>query len=314
MTTTVIDFENPCEHAGPAVVAIGVFDGVHRGHQALIRDTIELSRERGVRSVVATFDRDPDRVVQPGAAAPQLLELADKVDFISDLGPDTLLVIPFDAGVAAMPPAAFIDEIVRAACDPVRVVVGSDFRFGRGAEGTVDVLAALGAERGFDVYAHDLVNVDGAPVTSTRIRGLVAKGDVTAAARLLGRSHRVRGRTVRGRGEGALLGVPTANVHPHSYAAVPADGVYAARVGIGERRFDAGVSVGVPPTFPGAADVVEAHLLDFRDGDLHGLELTVDFVARLRDQRRFDDVNDLTAAISRDLGEVRDILGREQPW
>ncbi|MHB1340208.1 MAG: riboflavin biosynthesis protein RibF [Coriobacteriia bacterium] len=307
--TRVVTFERGIEPLGTAVAAIGVFDGVHLGHQALVRDAIEYARDLDVRSVVITFDRDPDRVVQPDSAAPQLLELVDKLAFLGDIGPDVVLVVPFDAAVAAMPSPAFIDDVVRAACVPIFMVVGHDFRFGRNAEGDVATLTTLGADRGFSVAPHDLVAAGGAPVTSTRIRRLVAAGDVTGAAALLGRPHRVRGRAVIGRGEGAAIGVPTANVRPHNYAAVPLHGVYAARATVLGHSYAAGVSVGVPPTFPHAADAVEVHLLDFGGEDLHGQEIAVDFVGRIRDQERFESTAGLAEAIAADLQVVRAVLG-----
>lgn len=306
--TRIVTFEQDMEALGPVVAAVGVFDGVHLGHQALVREAIEQAHDHGVGSAVITFDRDPDRVVQPDSAAPQLLELVDKLSFLADVGPDVVLVVPFDTTVATMSSASFVDDVVRVACMPVCVVVGHDFRFGRNAEGDVAVLAALGRERGFSVVPHDLVSVDNAPVTSTRIRRLVASGDVTGAAALLGRPHRVRGRTVAGRGEGAALGVPTANVHPHTYAAIPLDGVYAARATVLGRTYAAGVSVGVPPTFPNATDAVEVHLLDFDGEDLHGDEIAVDFVERIRDQARFSTTDELVASIEQDLQVVRRIL------
>jgi len=306
--TRTLTFEHGMEPLGRAVACIGVFDGVHLGHQALVRETIEVARKAGVASVVITFDRDPDRVVVPERAAPQLLEIEDKMAFLGDLGADIVLVVPFDMTVATMPPAEFIESILLAACTPAAVIVGRDFRFGRNAEGDVAVLTSLGDQHGFTVTAFDLLEVDGAPVTSTRIRGLVASGDVTTAAVLLGRPHRVRGRSVVGRGEGTALGIPTANVRPHTYAAVPADGVYAARATVLGHTYGAGVSVGVPPTFPDALDAVEVHLLGFRDGDLHGEEIAVDFIERLRDQRRFQSAAELRSVIEADLATITGLL------
>jgi len=306
--TRTIAFERGMDSLGPAVACIGVFDGVHLGHQALVRETIRIAGEAGVASVVITFDRDPDRVVVPERAAPQLLEIEDKISFLGEVGSDIVLVVPFDVTVATMPPAAFVETVLLTACAPVAVIVGRDFRFGRNAEGDVGTLAALGARHGFVASAFDLIEHAGAPVTSTRIRGLVASGDVAGASALLGRPHRVRGRSVVGRGEGIALGVPTANVRPHNYAAVPADGVYAARATVLGHTYVAGVSVGVPPTFPEALDAVEVHLLDFHGDDLHGEEIAVDFVERLREQRRFETAAELTEIIEADLATIRELL------
>ncbi|MDI6711833.1 MAG: bifunctional riboflavin kinase/FAD synthetase [Anaerosomatales bacterium] len=312
MTARVLTFEQGMLPLGPAVAAIGVFDGVHLGHQALVRTCRERAAQEGASSIVVTFDRDPDRVVAPDRAAPQLLELDDKVAALAELGVDWIVVVPFDAGVASMSPERFVDEVLLTACTPVAVVVGQDFRFGRAASGDVAALAALGAERSFSVEPQPLVHADGAPVTSTRVRSLVATGDVAAAARLLGRPHRLRGSVTRGRGVGARLGAPTANLRTHGYAAVPASGVYAAWAHLGSQRMPAAVSVGAPPTFPDVHDGVEVHLLDYDGPDLYGHEMAVDFVDRLRGLAKFEDETELADAIARDVARVRTVLG-EQP-
>ncbi|MCE5203808.1 MAG: riboflavin biosynthesis protein RibF [Actinomycetia bacterium] len=306
--TRVVTLGPGTEHLGPAVAAMGVFDGVHIGHQALVQAAIQQARQRDVAPVVLTFDRDPDRVVRPENAAPQLLELEDKLEFLCALEPEVVLVVPFDAPIAAMSPEVFFERVVLSTFDPVAFVVGHDFRFGHKAAGDVDTLSALGALHGFAVTAHPLVTADGAPITSTRIRALLAHGRVEDAALLLGRPHRVRGCVVHGRGRGVVLGVPTANVRPHSYAAVPADGVYSARATVGGKTYDAAVSAGAPPSFPGSQDVVEVHLLGFDGGELHGEEIAVDFVARIRDLRAFDSTRDLVAAIRHDIEAARSTL------
>jgi riboflavin kinase/FMN adenylyltransferase len=289
---------------GRAVAAVGVFDGVHVGHQALVRDAVALARSSGVASVVITFDRDPDQVVSPLSASPQLLDLDQKLSLLSELGPDAIAVMPFTPALAATPPLVFLDEVLLDAITPTSVVVGYDFRFGHRAEGDVDALVRYGADHGFTVVAHNLVSADGEPITSTRVRALVGAGDVEAAARLLGRSHRVRGTVHHGRGAGAGIGFATANLSVDTFAALPAPGVYAGRVEIAGTYHPAAISVGAPPSFPDARDDFEVHVLDY-DGDLYGAGLVVEFLQRLRDQRAFDDVTDLTAAIAADIAAVR---------
>jgi riboflavin kinase/FMN adenylyltransferase len=289
---------------GRAVAALGVFDGVHIGHQDLVRDAVQLARTRGVEAVVVTFDRDPDQVVGPTTAAPQLLGLDDKLEALSELGADTILVMPFTAELAATAPLVFLDEVLLEAMTPEAVVVGYDFRFGHRAEGDVDTLVRYGAEHGFTVVAHELVRVGDEPVSSTRIRQMVAAGAVEDAARLLGRPHRVRGDVVRGRGVGAELDAPTANVAVGPYAALPADGVYAGWATVDGVTYAAGISVGLPPTFPEATDTLEAHLVDFH-GDLYGRSVVHEFVGRIRDQRRFETPGDLAGQIAKDLADVR---------
>jgi riboflavin kinase/FMN adenylyltransferase len=305
--TRTVTWGPDIESLGRATVALGVFDGVHLGHQALIRDTVKRAAASGVDSVVVTFDRDPDRVVSPATAAPQLLDLEDKLAFIAEQRPTAILVVPFDVTVAAMTPERFVHDVLLAAVTPVAVVVGFDFRFGRAAHGDVAALRSLGAANGFDVIAHDLVMLDGEPVTSTRVRAAVATGDVALAAELLGRPHRLRGLVVHGRGAGTSLGVPTANLSVHHESAVPADGVYATYATVSDTRYRAAVSLGIPPTFPEAHDAVEAHLLG-ASGDLTGETVVLEFVQRLRDQRRFDSDDELSSAIRADIETVRGLL------
>ncbi|MDF1542479.1 MAG: riboflavin biosynthesis protein RibF [Anaerosomatales bacterium] len=292
-------FENP------VVAAIGVFDGVHIGHQTLLRDCARDARARGRAAVAVTFDRDPDQVVNPEAAGPQLLALEDKCTFLLNAGANHVLVVPFDASVASLSPEAFLSDILLEALTLSSVHVGKDFRFGRYAEGTVSTLESAGAVHGFDVQAHELVTAGESTVTSTRIRALVAAGDVTAAAALLGRDHRVTGLVVRGRGIGRReLGIPTANLLPREHAALPREGVYAGWALVGDARHLAALSVGTPPTFPDAHDQLEAHILDL-DADVYGATITVGFRRHLRDQREFGSRRELADAIRHDIDAVR---------
>jgi riboflavin kinase / FMN adenylyltransferase len=302
--STIVRWEPGTEPLGPCVVAIGVFDGVHLGHQALVRDTVALARAEHVRSAVVTFDRDPDQVVSPTTATAQLLDLDDKLSLLALQGPDVVVVVPFTDRLADTPPLVFLDQVLLQTMTPVAVAVGRDFRFGHRAEGDVDVLHRYGAEHGFDVLAHELVRDDDGPVTSTRIRRLIEAGDVAKAALLLGRPHRIRGVVVRGRGEGAELDVPTANLVTAPFAALPAHGVYAGRVELDGTTYPAAISVGPPPSFPEATAELEAHLIGFR-GDLYGRTMSVEFLEHLRPQRRFDSAAELAAAIRDDVETVR---------
>lgn len=308
--TRIVSWTPGLEPFGPTVAAIGVFDGVHIGHQALVRDTVSLARDMGAASAVVTFDRDPDQVVTPSTAAPQLLPLDDKIELLAELGTDVLIVMPFTPELARTPPLTFLDEILLGSFKPVGVVVGYDFRFGHRAEGDVDVLVRYGAREGFSVVAHTLVSDGEGPVTSTRIRGLVADGDVASAARLLGRPHRVSGEVGHGRGIGVTLDAPTANLLVNPAIAVPAPGVYAGRTRIGDRIHPAAVFTGTPPTFTQGGDVFEVHVLDYA-GDLYGTTLTVELLDRIRGIRRFDTDVELAKAISEDLVQVRAIAAIE---
>ncbi len=301
MTCRIVEWEEGHESLGRAVAAIGVFDGVHAGHRALISDTVSLAHEHEALSVVVTFDRDPEQVVKVQAHVPQLLTLEDKLEHIERLGVDAIVVIPFCMRLAKMAPARFLDDVLLATIQPLAIVVGEDFRFGTHASGDVETLKLFGHEHGFGVVAHELIERDGDTVTSTRIRTLIAQGDVCGACRLLGRPHRVPGRVVHGRGEGGpLLGVPTANITPWKHAALPADGVYAGRVVWDSTPHPAAISIGVPPMYPKAIDKVEAHLIGF-EGDIYGREVVVEFESRLREQRTFSSAQELADAIRSDI-------------
>ncbi len=313
MTARIISWEPGMSPVGSAVVAIGVFDGVHLGHQALLADTVADAIERRVESMAVTFDRDPDQIVSPDTAAPQLLTLADKLTFIAATGVDAILVVPFTHELAEMCPEEFLDLVLLAAVKPVAVHVGGDFRFGCRAEGDVGTLQRIGAEHGIEVVAHDLVLAGDEPVTSSRTRALVAQGDVVGAAQLLGRATAVVGEVHRGRGEGASLGFPTANVVPVGFAALPAEGVYAGRAILPNGTpWAAAISVGRPPMFPAARDYLEAHLIGF-DGDLYDQPLTLLFFERLRDQRSYDSVDQLKEAIAADVEASLRIAGFPVP-
>jgi len=304
----VTEWERGIPSIGPAVAALGVFDGVHLGHQALVETAISQAHAHHLVAAAVTFDRDPDQVVTPDSAAPQLLTLEDKVAYLGECGVDHVIVLPFCMKMSKLPPEEFIGSILAEALDPRIVVVGSDFRFGNQASGDIAVLTSIGAQLGFDVVAHELVEADSQPVTSTRIRALVAQGEVVAASNLLGRPHRLTGRVAKGRGEGAELIVPTANIIPVRYAAVPKDGVYAGATEVEGSSIPSAISVGSPPTFPGSRHSVESHLIGF-DGDLYHEELTVSFTRRLRDLAEFDDATDLKTQIAEDIQRCREVVG-----
>ena len=305
--TRILWHSSDDERIGETAVALGVFDGVHVGHQTLIRDAVETAANEGVSCCVVTFDRDPDQIVTPDNAAPQLTTLEDKLALIGELGPDVILVVPFDARLAAVSPESFIDDVLMRMLTPRVVLVGVDFHFGARAAGDVATLHACGARDGFEVVAHELVTREGAPVTSTRIRGLVTSGDVAAAARLLDRPHRLHGTVAPGRSRGRRLGAPTANLEFDARMALPGPGVYAARALHGSTAYRAAVSVGLPPTYPDAMSLFEAHLLDFT-GDLYGSTIRVDFVERLGEHRLYDTEDDLAHAIAGFVARTREIV------
>jgi riboflavin kinase/FMN adenylyltransferase len=292
---------------GASVAAIGVFDGVHRGHRAAVARTLAAARERAAAAVVVTFDPHPMAVVRPEALPPLLGTVDERLDLLAGLGVDGALVLPFDREMSSWSPEEFVDRVLVDTLHVRRVVVGENFRFGHRAAGDVALLSALGPGRGFDVDPVALVAAAGEPVSSTLVRGLVAAGDVAAAARALDRPYRVSGPVVRGDARGRDLGYPTANVAVAGGIAVPADGVYAGwLVRADGSRWPAAVSIGTNPTFDGTERRVEAYLLD-ADVDLYGEQVAVEFGERVRDMRRFDTVDELLAQMAQDVADVRRI-------
>lgn len=272
-------------------VAVGEFDGVHLGHREVIAGS----------GTVLTFEPHPAAVVRPGGGPKLLTSLELKTELIAALGVQELVVVPFDERFAQQAPAEFVERVLVDALGATHVSVGANFRFGHRARGTAALLAS---DDRFETRVVPLVEVDGVPVSSTRIRALIAEGAVDGAARLLGAGFRMRGEVVRGDRRGRELGFPTANMVPDPRLACPAHGVYACRVG--ERL--AAVNVGVRPTFGvDLQPLVEAFLLDF-EGDLYGRRLTVEFVTRLRGEQRFAAVAELVAQMQRDVESTRELL------
>ncbi len=294
---------------GPSVVTIGFYDGVHRGHQAIIRRALRAARSRGVRAVALTFDRHPMRVVRPEEAPPLLMTHERRLATTAALGVDTVVALPFTEEVAELPPEAFVDDVLVGALGAREVVVGANFRFGRRAAGDVETLSALGRDRGYEVDAVGLVVTGGTPISSTAIRARVAGGDVAWAARALGRSHVVEGVVEEGDRRGRELGVPTANVAVDPAIQVPGVGIYAGAVLLDDgSRVPAATSIGRRPTFGGDTVTVEAHLIDW-SGDLYGRHIVVEVRHRLRDEERFTDAEALVAQMRRDVAEARRLLG-----
>jgi riboflavin kinase/FMN adenylyltransferase len=298
-----------------AAVTVGAYDGVHLGHRYVIGHLAQLAGARGLETAVVTFDRHPATVVRPESPPPTLTDLAQKLELLADCGVDRTVVIPFDRARSDETAEDFVSTVLVGALGARLVVVGRDFHFGHDRKGDVALLTEMGAAEGFEVEPVDLVDGGGAgdgPVSSTRIRRLIADGDVAGAAALLGRPHQVRGPVQHGAGRGALLlGYPTANVKVAPEIALPAPGVYAGRFSwSGGHGHPAAISVGQPPTFTDGADgspVVEAYLLDF-DGDLYDEPAQVTFERWLRPQRAFDDLDVLVAQMGADVAEARRVL------
>jgi riboflavin kinase/FMN adenylyltransferase len=295
-----------------SVVTIGVYDGVHLGHHAVLRLVRELADARDLAAVCVTFDRHPAEVVRPESAPKLLTTPEQKLELLDATGYlDLAFVLRFDEERSREPADDFVREVLVDAAHTRLVVVGADFHFGRGRGGDVALLQRMGAELGFEVIGVGLEAAPGGTIySSTRIRELLAEGDVEAAAALLGHPHEVRGTVVEGDRRGRELGYPTANVAVPGQCCLPADGIYAGtfRAAEGIERM-ASISLGRRPTFYESADasLLEAYVLDF-DGDLYGQAVAVQFLHRLRGEERFESVDALVAQIAQDVDATRRVL------
>ncbi|MGN0066002.1 MAG: bifunctional riboflavin kinase/FAD synthetase [Nocardioides sp.] len=297
---------------GSAVVTIGNFDGVHRGHRHVLRQARSTAERLGADRVVAvTFDPHPIAVLRPDHAPPTLTSIRHRAQLLEEAGVDAVLVVPFDRAIAGWTPQEFFDRIVRETLHAVAVVVGANFRFGRLAAGDVATLTTLGAEHGIEVEG---VALDGGPQvwSSTYVRHCLATGDVAGAAEALDRPFTVSGVVIRGDQRGRDLGFPTANVPTPADEAAPADGVYAGwltRLDTQE-RFPAAISVGTNPTFAGERERrVESYVLDRDDLELYGVEVEVAFIERLRGMVAFEGIEKLIETMHDDVRRTREILG-----
>jgi riboflavin kinase/FMN adenylyltransferase len=297
-------------------VTIGAYDGVHLGHRALLHDLSTRAEALGLSTVVVTFDRHPASVVRPASAPPLLTDLDQKLELLAACGIDRTVVIAFDRPRADESAEDFVKEVLVDTLGARLVVVGEDFHFGHGRKGNVALLTTLGRQFGFEVVGARLTGDGTDAVSSTRIRTLVAQGDVATATRLLGRPHEVRGPVVHGDGRGGPeLGFPTANLEIGDDIALPADGMYAGYFTRADGSVhQAVIYVGRRPTFyePGTSSVlVEAYLLHF-EGDLYGELSRVSFVDRLRGDRRFDSVDALIAQMHRDAADAERVLSADR--
>jgi riboflavin kinase / FMN adenylyltransferase len=339
---------------GPSVVTIGVFDGVHRGHQRIVARAVAAARNLRLPLVVVTFDPHPAAVIRPGSQPAMLCTVRRRIQLLGELGADAVCVLEFTLDFSRLGPEEFVRTVLADRLHARRVVVGENFRFGHRAAGDLAVLAELGGKYDFQADGMPLLAQDGVTMSSSAIRDLVAAGDVAGAARGLGRPHRVEGVVVRGKQRGRALGFPTANLQTAEHTAIPADGVYAGWLasldasgeetgrgrersagagaergggkgsagagaergggkgsapGTGEaERWPAAISVGTNPTFDGRHRVVEAYALDRDDLDLYGVQVAVDFAARLRGMVRFESVDALIDQMHIDSADARALV------
>ena len=302
------DATGPDLAPGGSVLCVGAFDGVHRGHQALLARVRERAAARTAVPLAISFEPVPRAFFARGAPLPRLASVREKIELIGEAGIPTVLLLRFDAALAAMSAESFVADVLAKRAGAREVWVGADFRFGHARRGDVALLRELGARHGFVVEVMPDVAVDGERVSSSAIRAHLAAGEFDAAARLLGRRFSIGGHVVRGAQLGRRLGWPTANIRLGRRVA-PVAGIFAVRVyGIGAAARAGVASLGVRPTVDGGGEpLLEAHLFDF-DGDLYGRRIRVEFVRKLRDEEKFDDLDAMVRQIGRDAAAARAIL------
>jgi riboflavin kinase/FMN adenylyltransferase len=289
-------------------LAIGFFDGVHLGHQQIIRQTITDSRQHGALALVITFDQHPNSVVAPGRVPPLIYSLPQKLRAIESLGPEALLLIHFDKAFSEKTGEAFIRELAGAWSGIQSICVGANFVFGHKRGGNVDLLKTLGAELKFIVHGMAAVSLDRKPVSSTRIREAIRAGELDLASQMLGRAYSIAAPVVAGDQLGRQLGYPTANLDATGLA-LPPNGVYAVHALARGKTHRAVLNIGTRPTLenPNPTVRVEAHLLDFND-ELYGEELEIVFAEKLREEQKFPSIDELKAQIARDIERAKESL------
>jgi riboflavin kinase/FMN adenylyltransferase len=306
----IIDDLSSANLNSDTIITIGAFDGVHRGHQYLIQQMVEKARQTKRLTGLITFHPHPGAVLSPYNPTRYLSTPGEKAALLERLDLDILAILPFDQRMAQTPARDFVERI----CQHLHLAelwVGKDFALGRAREGNVEALQALGQELGFNVRVVEPLTWQGQIISSTRIRSLLLKGKVRQAAQLLGRYPSLAGEVVRGSQRGHCLGFPTANLEVRKERVIPADGIYAVYARLGEERHQGVANVGVRPSFEaGGQRMVEVHILDFEE-TIYGCDLVVEFVERLREERRYDDVEELKAQIERDIAQTRRILSDE---
>jgi riboflavin kinase / FMN adenylyltransferase len=292
---------------GAAAVTVGFFDGVHRGHQAVFRRTLEVADGRSLVSIAVTFDRHPREVLTPGREPSLLTTLERKAQLIGQLGIRHLVVLEFTEEFSRWRPEEFVRRVLVEGLDARHAVVGSNFTFGLEAAGTLATLSELGAAEGFSVEGLALLRIEGRPVSSSSVRQALRDGDLVWPTVALGRRYVVDGRVTRGSGRGAGLGFPTANLDVPPRMLLPEEGVYAGKAIVRGGAHAAAINVGTNPTFGGEPLHVEAFLLDF-EGDLQGEPIAIEFWHRLRDEVRFDTAEDLARQIKEDVERTRALV------
>lgn len=302
----ITDLSKMNERFTNSVVTLGNFDGLHLGHQELVRMVIRRAREISGRSVVVTFRPHPLKVLAPEKCPPLISIYEEKIQLFEKLGIDVLVKIPFSLRFAEMTPRQFVKEVLCDTLGAKDIFVGYNYRFGKGREGTTQTLKLMGKEFGFTVHEVDQISLNGEVISSTKIRQLLSDGEVEHAARLLGRPYAITGIVIKGDSRGKTLGFPTANI-ASKHSIIPADGVYAVKLLVRDRCLDGIVNIGVRPTFDTHSRAIEAHVFNFNE-DLYGEEITLFFIRRIREEKKFASAEDLADQITRDISSAKEIL------
>jgi riboflavin kinase / FMN adenylyltransferase len=288
------------------VLTLGNFDGLHIGHQELIKMVMKRARETDAVSMVVTFRPHPLKILAPEKCPPLISIYEEKIALFEKLGLDVLVKIPFTLDFAAMTPEDFTKKILYDLLGAKEIFVGYNYRFGKGRAGNVGTLKKLGEEYGFVVREVEQISLDGEVISSTKIRQLLSEGRVEHAARLLGRIYAITGIVVKGDGRGKCLGFPTANIAP-KHSIIPANGVYAVRFFVRERLYDGIANIGLRPTFDENRLTIEVYVLDFNE-DIYGEEISLYFIGRIREERKFRSPDELVRQITSDVRTAKGIL------
>ena len=305
---TVSEVSAVPESLKPTVVTIGKFDAIHLGHQELLRETIEVAEEHMLVPAVVTFDRHPSELLNPGHAPQPVIGANQKKELLDQAGIELMVALAFDDSLAQLSPEYFVSEVLVEGLNAKVVIIGDGFRFGAEAKGDVGLLKELGEQYGFTVRVMAPVEIDGAIVSTSRVRELLLTGEVAAVARLLGRRHATTGMVEHGLKIGREIGFPTANMARDSEGFLPRDAVYAGWLYADGERYMAALSVGINETFTAVPRLIEAHVIGVTGLDLYDKLVTVEYVEFIRLAAKFNGVEDLVAEINRDLEKIKEIL------
>jgi len=291
-----------------SIITLGNFDGLHLGHQELIKKIIQRARETSSLSMVVTFRPHPLKILAPDKCPPLISIYEEKIRLIEKLGIDVLVKIPFSLDFAAMEPRDFVKNILRDLLGAREIFVGYNYRFGKGRKGDIRMLNELGKELGFVVREIEQVSLNGEVISSTRIRRLLKDGEVEDAAKFLGRPYALCGIVVKGDGRGRGLGFPTANI-ASKHAIIPSNGVYAVKLFVRDRHYDGIVNIGTRPTFEAKTLAIEVHIFGF-DEDIYGEEVSIYFIGRIREEKRFAGAQELISQIKEDVAIAKELLSK----